>query len=292
MAESTTAYLDDTGRPLLRDSIVAFIDILGFSNIATSCAKLEDSQRLLDKIAAAIDDSRSFVRQPILDGEQARSHRWATKFFSDNLAFGYPFDSDPGSRAATVWFIIRSAQRYQLKMTLNGFFVRGALTLGPVCLTDEIIFGSALIDCYLLESKASIVPRIVLSEPLQQMVMKSYRDDADAGRLTPETDQAVCRDVDGLWFVNYLAAAQNAAGIQWDLVDQHKKSILDSLSHTTRHDVLPKYGWACRYHNVFCHWHRDDPGYSDQYRISRVDEHSTIHRLNDAQGQNLSNGSD
>jgi hypothetical protein len=32
---------------------------------------------------------------------------------------------------------------------------------------DEIIFGSALIECYLLESKASIVPRIVLAEPLQ-----------------------------------------------------------------------------------------------------------------------------
>ena len=60
-------------------------------------------------------------------------------------------------------------------MTLNGFFVRSALTQGPVCLTDEIIFGSALIECYLLESKASIVPRIVLAEPLQQLVMDSYR---------------------------------------------------------------------------------------------------------------------
>ena len=280
MAESTTAYLDEAGRPQLRQSIVAFIDVLGFSEISTSCRTMEDSQRVLDKIAAAIDDSRDFVRQRIPDGESALGRRWATKFFSDNLAFGYPFDDESGDRASSAWFIIRCAQRYQLKMTMNGFFVRGALTDGPVCLTDEIIFGSALIECYQLESKASIVPRIVLAEPLVELVMKSYRASADP--LEPAIEQAICRDVDGWWFVNYLDAAQDARGIQWDLVEQHKTSILDSLSHTTRHDVLPKYGWACRYHNVFCHWHRDDPGYDDCYRISRVDEQSTIYRLSDA----------
>jgi hypothetical protein len=278
MSESTTAYLDKAGRPRLRQSIVAFIDVLGFSHISTSCRTMEDSQHVLDKIAAAIDDSRHFVREAVPGGESALGRRWATKFFSDNLAFGYPFD-DAGDRASAAWFIIRCAQRYQLKMTMNGFFVRGALTDGPVCLTDEIIFGSALIECYQLESTASIVPRIVLAEPLVQLVMPSCRASAD--RLEPEIEQAICRDVDGWWFVNYLEAAQDSNGIRWDLIEQHKTSILESLSHTTRHDVLPKYGWTCRYHNVFCHWHRDDSGYDDRYRISRVDEQSTIYRLSD-----------
>src|SRR6476620_8962882 len=154
-SKSRAAYLDDSGRPQLQDSIVAFIDILGFSHMSTSSATREDSQQLLDRIAAAIDDSRDFVRQTVPDSDGAANSRWATKFFSDNLAFGYPFDE--ADRAPTAWFIIRCAQRYQLKMCANGFFVRGALTQGPVCLTDEIIFGTALIDCYQLESKASIV---------------------------------------------------------------------------------------------------------------------------------------
>ncbi len=172
-----------------------------------------------------------------------------------------------------------AAQRYQLRMIMNGFFVRGALTQGPICLTDEIIFGSALIECYLLESKASIVPRVVLAEPLKEVVLDSYR--ADLKRCEPSLNQAICRDVDGLWFVNYLQAAQNTHGIEWKFIERHKASILDSLSHTTRHDVLPKFGWACRYHNVFCYWHRDDPGYSDSFRIDRADEQSTIGRLSD-----------
>jgi hypothetical protein len=165
-------------------------------------------------------------------------------------------------------------------MATNGFFLRGALTQGPICLTDEIIFGSALIECYLLESKTSIVPRVVLAEPLQQLILKSYGQHAEG--FTPDADQSICRDVDGWWFVNYLQAAKNENGMQWEFIERHKASILDSLSHTTRHDVLPKFGWACRYHNVFCHWHRDTPGYSDRFRIDRTDEQSTIYRLGDA----------
>ena len=86
--------MDEAGRPRLRQSIVAFIDILGFSHISTSCATIEDSQRILDKIAAAIEDSRGFVRQSLPNAENAQDNHWATKFFSDNLAFGYPFDEE------------------------------------------------------------------------------------------------------------------------------------------------------------------------------------------------------
>src|SRR3954451_22751564 len=178
MPENISAYLDNAGRPQLRTSIVAFIDILGFSEIATSRTSVEDSQRILDKIVAAIDDSRGFVRQSFTGSQSTDTNRWVTKFFSDNLAFGYPFD-ESADRASTASFIIQSAQRYQLKMTMNGFFVRGALTQGPVCLTEDIIFGSALIKCYLLESKASIVPRVVLGEPLKEVVLESYRANAE-----------------------------------------------------------------------------------------------------------------
>src|SRR5688572_13888830 len=90
MPESPTAYLDKAARPRLRQSIVAFIDILGFSQSSMSCTSIDEAQRLLDKIADAIDDSRSFVRDAVPDGDRALGKRWVTKFFSDNLAFGYP----------------------------------------------------------------------------------------------------------------------------------------------------------------------------------------------------------
>ncbi len=234
---------------------------------------------MLDKVVAAIEDSRDFVRKSLAIDKNAKEAPWAIKFFSDNLSIGYPFDDDPASNASAAWFVIRCAQRYQLQMTANGFFLRGSLTQGPICLTDNIIFGSALIESYQLESKASIVPRVVLAEPLLNALIDSLR--SESGDVASESSRAICRDVDGWWFVNYLDSVQYGRGIQWELIERHKASILESLSQTTRHDVLPKFGWACRYHNVFCHWHRDDPGYSNRFRIDRMDEHSTIHRLSD-----------
>jgi hypothetical protein len=276
MAPFPTSYLDDAGRPILRESLVAFFDILGFSEASTSNADSVESQGTLDDIVAAIHDSRTFVRQSFPDSEIAQPNRWALKFFSDNLAFAYPFDKNAADAATTTWFIVQSAQRYQLRMASNGYFLRGALTHGPICLTDEIIFGAALVECYRLESKASIVPRVLITEPLRELLLKMPPHAADEAALSVR--DSVCRDVDGWWFLNYLDAAREEGRINWSHIEQHKASILNSLTLTTRHEVLPKFGWACRYHNVFCHWHRHDAGYSDEYRIARADENSTIYR--------------
>ena len=277
MSNAFTAYRDDNGLPLVRQSIVGFLDILGFSQVSTSCRTLEDSQAVLDKIAAAIDESRKHVRDYFAESDHARQP-WSLKFFSDNLVLGLPIDHGDANTDSAIEFVLRCTQRYQLSMALRGYFVRGALTQGPLCLTDEIIFGSALVESYQLESKASIVPRVVLTEPLQQLVSQASDRAGSAAALR----SLICRDVDGWWFVNYLQVAATPRGVEWEVIRRHKESILDSLSRTTRHDVLPKYGWACRYHNVFCHWHRNAPGYADAYRIDRADEHSSIHCLGDS----------
>jgi len=278
MPAPPTAYLDPAGRPLLRRSVTGFLDVLGFSNLSTTASSTEEAQQVLEKVAAAINDSRAFVRSVLEKEEEADSSHWALKFFSDNLAVGFPVGGEGEAADRTVRFALRCVQRYELRMALSGFFVRGALSVGDLCLTDEIIFGPALVECYLLESKASIVPRVIVGDPLIDSVARAVRTD---DRAPPGALDWVCRDVDGRWFVNYLQAACGETGVDWDQVARHKAAVLASLVTTTRHDVLPKFGWACRYHNVFCHWHRDDPGFSPAYRIDRSDEQSTITRLSD-----------
>jgi hypothetical protein len=271
----TSAYVDDSGRPVLRPSITGFLDVLGFSQLSTTSSSLVESQKHLNQVAAAIGDSRAFVRESFRDHPIAAPEHWAIKFFSDNLVIGFPTDSGRMTPEEAAVFVVRCAQGYQLQMALKGFFVRGALTTGPICLTDEIIFGSALVECYQLESKTSIVPRVLLTASVHNLVSKSA--------VTENVDLAdpICQDIDGWWFVNYLEAANSPRGMNWELIERHKISVLASLSKLTQHDVLPKFGWACRYHNVFCHWHREDAGYSPSYRIDRTDEESTIRRLSE-----------
>jgi hypothetical protein len=268
-------YLDDSERPFLRPSITGFLDVLGFSQLSTVSSSLVESQQLLNQVAAAMTDSRAFVRESFRDHPIAAREPWAIKFFSDNLVIGFPTDSEGITPEEAAVFVIRCAQGYQLRMALNGFFVRGALTIGPICLTDEIIFGSALVECYRLESKVSIVPRVLLTAPVRDLLAQSAKNDG------PQVGDPICQDIDGWWFVNYLEAAKSPQGVDWKLIERHKVSVLASLSKLTQHDVLPKFGWACRYHNVFCHWHREDAGYSASYRIDRTDEESTIRRLSE-----------
>lgn len=276
---SAGGYVDMAGHAQLRQSIVAFLDILGFSQSIRATAEQGHAQLLVDRIVAAINDSREYVRQDLASEFASNPNCWGLKFFSDNLVVGYPFEGNEISPARAAWFVIRCAQRYQLRMTMNGFFLRGALSQGPLCLTDDLIFGSALLECYQLETKASIVPRVILTEPLRQMCAASLREQTE--QVPPRASQSLCRDIDGWWFLSYLEAAAGVEGIDWGLVERHKQAVLQSLSHLTRHDVLPKYGWACRYHNMFCHWNREAAGYSDRYRIERIDESSAIGRLCD-----------
>jgi hypothetical protein len=258
------------------ESVVAFLDLLGFSQMSVETSDHEVSQRTLSRIVDALQDSREFTRQSMA-GDESNPAAWGLKYFSDNLVLALPLE-ELGDPASAVQFVIRCVQHYQLRMALNGFFLRGSLTLGSICLTDEIIFGPALVEGYRLQSKVSIVPRVIVAEPIWDMIKQSHQSETDES----DASEMICRDVDGWWFVNYLQATRHEGKINWSFIERHKQSILVSLSSTTRHDVLPKFGWACRYHNVFCHWHRKDEGYADRFRIDRVDEQSTIYRLCDS----------
>lgn len=279
MSPSPTPYRDPHGKPRIRRSIAGFCDLLGFSHACTAQADPAESKQLLQRIVDAIEESRRFVKDEFAHEHKADPSRWTLKFFSDNLVFGYPSDEGNDLRLWASQFVVRCVQRYQLRMALNGFFVRGALTEGLICLSDEIIFGPALVESYRLESNAAVVPRVVLTQPLYELYGEG--SDTERTRILPDVSEWVCRDIDGWWFVNYLHAAVIGGTLDWGLVERHKAAVLSSLTSTTRHEVLPKFGWSRRYHNVFCHWHSGDPGYSPRYRIDYADETSTIIRMGD-----------
>ena len=68
-----------------------------------------EAQQVLEKIAAAIEDSRQFARQDIASHDQILRGGYASKFFSDNLAFAFALQGADAEQAAGAWFIIRCA---------------------------------------------------------------------------------------------------------------------------------------------------------------------------------------
>jgi len=57
---------------------------------------------------------------------------------------------------------IETIGRYQIAAALNGFYLRGAATVGNLIHDTACVFGPALIRAYELESKEAKFPRIIL----------------------------------------------------------------------------------------------------------------------------------
>src|SRR5260370_5397384 len=73
---------------------------------------------------------------------------------------------------------------WQLGAAINGFLMRGGVTVGDVIHEDEAVFGPGLNRAYYLESKIATYPRIML-DPL---CMEEF---GELGSLC-ETEHSVC----------------------------------------------------------------------------------------------------
>src|SRR6478736_5578455 len=101
----SSGFLDDTGHPRLRSSIVGFLDIMGFSQAIQNSTSREDSQVLIDRIVASLNDAREYIRRSLADDFANAPGGWSVKFFSDNLVVGYPFEG-PDAAVMAARFII------------------------------------------------------------------------------------------------------------------------------------------------------------------------------------------
>lgn len=55
-------------------------------------------------------------------------------------------------------------------MALQGFFIRGGLSVGTLFVDDNCVYGEALIDAYELESKVAVNPIVILCENTMKLV--------------------------------------------------------------------------------------------------------------------------
>ena len=143
----------DKVRDLVREvtyerRVVAFYDALGWrSHIRRARNKASDVsllRRLILKTA----------RAPRI--EKGLGLRVST--FSDNVVISQL----PGANTPQL---LMQLATWQLGAAINGFLMRGGVTIGNLVHEDEVVFGPGLNRAYYLESKIAMYPRIVL-DPL------------------------------------------------------------------------------------------------------------------------------
>ena len=158
--------------------IVAFVDILGFSNMVRSdCENRNDSIEYFEVLREI-----NIETQKIGDCNITQ--------FSDSVIFSLPLSQSNYTKMITI------LAEYQRKLLYHHIICRGAIAYGKHYKEDDFMFSQALIEAYQLESKDAAYPRIIVSNNLLEY-------------FKPEipTPPHLVQEKDGFYFVDYLYGA-------------------------------------------------------------------------------------
>jgi hypothetical protein len=254
---SRNPYHTENDGPTLRRSVLTYFDILGYTDMARDAYTAGAQGQALCDIYAALTGGRDWLEETCLDPEFSRTFskdRYALKAFTDNIVIGWPIRDDAESELGDAFSKLID---FQFHMTISGFFVRGAIAIGDAYVDEIAVFGDALLEAHVAESQIARDPRIILTESAIKASQSHLRYYSNP-RRAPQV-QAVLRDADGQWFVNYLQAvlyAENDDGPYREELLKHKTIVEGRLAkYKSKPSVWSKYGWVAAYHNYFCDFH-------------------------------------
>ncbi len=173
-----------------QECIVAFIDVLG-----ASAAIREDADGSLNAIHSAYDASIKlfhdvFVEKGIIPG---------VNIFSDNIVVAVP--KVPGKEKASFKAVVILSAIIQVEFLKKGFLTRGGIASGSYFIDKVMVWGTALLRGYYLESQVAFYPRVVIDPELV----------GELGLAFPKSNDAIQtwlrQDNDKLFYVNYLNPA-------------------------------------------------------------------------------------
>lgn len=168
---------------------VAFLDILGFKEL------IDDKKTTCQSI---LDIYRQFnpMQQMFYGDEYGEAQDVKMKVMSDSICLYVEADK-PNALYSLISFCV--AFQYDLLTLPQPIFVRGGIALGDMFIEDDIVFGRALTQAYLLEEKNAKTPRIImLKETLNHG--KSQADN----ETTDHIEKWTFRDDDSFYTLDYF----------------------------------------------------------------------------------------
>ncbi|MGD6831853.1 hypothetical protein ACQCT5_06795 [Sutcliffiella halmapala] len=254
----------DKNNPTTIHSAVCFVDILGFSHLVKESFQVGTGNDLLKRLHKTLTDGINSLRP-------REAYVGILKTFTDNIVIGHPIYEDGESQLGGIFLDFAA---YQLSLTLDGFFVRGAVSVGEYYADDEFAYGPALLEAHHLESIQAITPRIILSDETRKMV-HMHIDYYAQPEWAPQARDLLKDNVDGNYFINYLETVMGDREphdyqFAFTILQKHKAIIEENLTRFQGDQrVYDKYVWAAQYHNFFSDLNFSN-SYSNQLQILNV----------------------
>jgi hypothetical protein len=187
-------------------------------------------------------------------------------FFSDSIVLVMPIDDDGEAELGVAAHLV---SRLQIRLALNGYFLRGAWTYEDIYSDGEMVFGKGLINAYRTENRDAIYPGIILDNsmtPLFEKHLKYYALPQNA----PHSHEFL-KGEGHIMFLNYLdllISDEDVIEVNWNILKKHKEQIILQLQNPiTDLHVQQKYCWLANYHNYFCDTVSDQLGFDNDLRI-------------------------
>lgn len=228
------------------DRIVCFLDILGFRAhiLSTITSDGNDSSKGIEHLASTLSGIRDILD---VGRPQDRPDKEVTQF-SDSIVISFLSTQESG-----VFYAILDILWVQINLVLRGLLFRGGIVRGKLVHTPELLFGPAMIDAYLLESKAALYPRVVLDESIINAGIEAHGRHHLPEHEARSIMSLVKQDADGMYYIDYVTAAQSELDdpeIDYPCyLDALSRIILDGLKtqgnsrRTQDPSVTIKYRW-------------------------------------------------
>jgi hypothetical protein len=225
---------------------VAFVDVLGFTELVTRSESDSAARVKIGKLLAINILFEKFVRNFINSAEAV--------FFSDSFAISM---LSPEHR---LFYLIRETGMLCRYLLLQGFACRGAITTGPLYHRHRFIVGPAFVDAYRLERSVAIYPRVIMDATTMEYWKAEFREDEIGhGPAHSHLESLVKRDRDGQYFLDLFNPDWGPNFIQWsdvipssdkvpndpaEFLKKTSKSIGDNRAASAGNvKVLAKYEW-------------------------------------------------
>jgi len=235
--------------------VTVYIDILGFKDMLSQTVNEngEDIPEKIDKIISAykaIRDVWDLDYTSMLNKLPSKSKKVTT--FSDCLVISFKTNEE-----SEIFHTLLEIQWMIMRLITRGILCRGAITYGKLIHTDEFLFGPALAEAYILESKAALYPRVILHEDLIELAGTTKRFHNDPEMEKEFIKKLLEKDSDGMYYIDYFASAESELDNHYDFPEYLYnirtiiKTGLDKSNSIFNSDIRVKYQWMKeRYNNV------------------------------------------
>jgi len=249
----------------LQHGFCVYADLLGIKSAIKEASAKGSSDALIKKLLTAVADAKQqFV------GDNGAPYglppRIYWRIFSDNLAIVVPTTYSIDNGIYELSSATLNAMQWQLAMTIKGFPLRGAISLGEIFLGEDLVIGQALVEAFELEEKDDF-PRITFTANVMWKIRQHLKEKPNR-RQSPVNNYLLI-DEDGKAFINYLDVMECLGRYSVEHLMLHK-SVAEKGLHCTDERVLMKYRWMAAYHNYFCSTLLSEEQKSDELLISEA----------------------